>query len=332
MHRAQSDSTNIHSTVTDPTVTHLTITHLTSMSSNPMNTDPAALRTEGFFSGWNQTPLFYQCWSPSTSPQAIVALVHGLGSHSGLFDNIVQTLVPQGYIVYGLDLRGHGRSPGQRGYINSWDEFRGDLDCFLDHIIDTHAQDQNRPLFLIGHSLGGVISLDYTIRKPEALAGMVAIAPALGCVGVPPLKLQIGKILSQIWPGFTLSTGLDHTAASRDPAILVRYKNDPLRHTKGTARLATEFMNTTRWIHSHAPRLACPLLILHGSNDQVALPEGSERFFNTVRFPNKTRYEYEGGYHDLHNDTNFPTVLRDLVNWLQCQVSAPHACSCPLSA
>ena len=293
-----------------------------------------SVRTEGFFSGWNQLPLFYQCWTPTMTPQAIVALVHGLGSHSGLFDNIVQSLVPQGYIVYGLDLRGHGRSPGQRGYINSWEEFRSDLDCFLDHIITTHKNHgaEDLPLFLIGHSLGGVISLDYAIRKPDALAGVVAIAPALGCVGVPPLKLRIGKILSQIWPGFTLSTGLDHTAASRDPAILARYQNDPLRHTKGTARLATEFMNTTRWIHSHAPRLNCPLLILHGSEDQVALPEGSDRFFNNVRLPNKTRYEYEGGYHDLHNDTNFPTVLQDLSAWIQCQLADTQSCTCPISA
>lgn len=276
------------------------------------------------FSGWQQLPIFYQCWQPQTTvsePHAIVALVHGLGSHSGLFDTIVHALVPQGFIVCGLDLRGHGRSAGQRGYIHSWDEFRLDLDHFLDHIRTTYQPpDTPLPLFLIGHSLGGIISLDYALRQPESLAGVVAIAPALGCVGVPPLKLRIGKILSKLWPRFTLSTGLNHAAASRDPAILLRYQNDPLRHTQGTARLATEFMKTTRWIHAHAPRLQCPLLILHGSADQVALPEGSERFFNNVRFPNKTRHEYEGSYHDLHNDTDYPTVMNDLAQWLHDQI------------
>ncbi|MEM9214930.1 MAG: lysophospholipase [Cyanobacteria bacterium P01_F01_bin.150] len=290
-------------------------------------------------------------WSPSCSPKGIVALVHGLGSHSGLFETIVQRLIPEGYILYGLDLRGHGRSPGQRGYINSWEEFRGDLDCFLSHIIDAHyyhnpntptnkcgaakhAKDLHQhprlPLFVVGHSLGGVISLDYAMHNPEKLTGVVAIAPAIGCVGVPPIKLQISKMLSQIWPRFTLSTGLDHGAASRDPAIITRYQNDSLRHAKGTARLATEFMTTTRWIHNHASRLACPLLILHGGKDRVALPEGSDRFFNNVHFPDKTRHLYEESYHDLHNDTNSPKVLQDLVQWLQVK-GAELTSSGPLS-
>ena len=290
--------------------------------------------SEGVFPGWKGLPLYYQCWYPDNPPRAVIALVHGLGSHSGLFHNIVQCLLPQDYVVCGFDLRGHGRSPGKRGYINAWKEFRRDVDCFLSYIAQLEQGiPEHLPRILIGHSLGGVISLDYALRHADALAGVVAIAPALGSVGVPPLKLTIGKALSKVWPRFTLNTGLCNGAASRDPEVINYYQNDPLRHTKGTARLATEFLNTAHWVHENARSLRCPLLILHGSEDQVALPEGSDRFFQKVRFPDKTRYEYDGGYHDLHNDTNFPEVLQDLSSWLEGQLSkAISDYACPLSA
>ncbi|NET51496.1 MAG: alpha/beta hydrolase [Merismopedia sp. SIO2A8] len=314
-------------------------------------------RTDGTFPGFNGLPLYYQCWreddprnasrngQPKAKPKAIIALVHGLGGHSGFFKNIFHALAPQGYVLYALDLRGHGRSPGQRGYINRWDEFRQDIDCFISFATERElklshemrgssddALNQPLPCVLMGHSLGGAISLDYAIRHPNTLAGVVAIAPALGVVGIPPLKMAIGKILSNVWPGFTLHTGINDGAASRDPAIISQYQSDPLRHTRGTARLATEFIATAHWIHDHADQLASPLLILQGTADQVSLPEGSDRFFQNVQFPDKTRYEYDGGYHDLHNDTIFGDVLDDLSHWLEGQISAATLPSaCPIS-
>ncbi|MGK7891471.1 MAG: lysophospholipase [Leptolyngbyaceae cyanobacterium] len=289
--------------------------------------------TEGQFIGSQGLPLYYQCWQPHQSPRGIVVLVHGLGSHSGLFSNIVGWLLPQAYVVYGFDLRGHGRSPGQRGHINAWDDFRGDVDGCLGHIArleQTASWWQGSPLprILVGHSLGGVIGLDYALRHPEELAGVVAIAPALGSVGVPPLKLALGQALSKIWPRFTLSTGLDHDCASRNPDIIEQYQHDSLRHIKGSARLATEFLHTAQWLHDHAVDFRCPLLILHGSADQVALAEGSDRFFQKVTLADKTRYEYDGAYHDLHNDINYPTVLRDLSHWLDRHLSYPDYSHC----
>ncbi|MEB3232738.1 MAG: alpha/beta hydrolase [Leptolyngbyaceae bacterium] len=286
--------------------------------------------TEGQFIGNQGLPLYYQYWQLHQTPRAIVVLIHGLGSHSGLFFNIVDWLLPQGYIVYGFDLRGHGRSPGKRGHINSWDEFRGDVDRCFDHIAQLEQRQSwssnadPLPRILVGHSLGGVIGLDYALRHPETLAGVVAIAPALGDVGIPPLKLTIGKALSKVWPRFSLSTGLGHDCASRDPAIIEQYQCDPLRHTYGTARLATEFIHANKWIHHHAADLQCPLLILHGLADQVALAAGSDRFFQNVALADKTRYEYDGAYHDLHNDINYPTVLQDLSDWLE-----RHLTNCP---
>ncbi|HLO86953.1 MAG TPA: lysophospholipase [Nostocaceae cyanobacterium] len=272
---------------------------------------------EGKFQGVEGLELYYQSWTPPGKIRAILVLVHGLGGHSGLYNNIVEHLLPKQYTVYGLDMRGHGRSPGQRGYINSWAEFRDDLRIFLKFI---QQQQPECPIFLCGHSLGGLVVIDYTLRYPQdaaALQGVITLSPSIGEVGVSQLKLLIGKILSRIYPRFSLDTGLDTTAGSRDESISVTYTEDKLRHTRGTARLSTEFFTTLAWIHTHAQEWSRPLLILHGSADRIALPAGSEIFYQQVTYPDKLRIEYPGGYHDLYCDINYQEVLTDLSNWLE---------------
>ncbi|MDP5018370.1 MAG: lysophospholipase, partial [Dolichospermum sp.] len=208
------------------------------------------------------------------------------------------------------------RSPGQRGYINTWAEFRDDLQTFLNLI---QQQQPGCPIFLLGHSLGGVIALDYTLRylqDKSALSGVIAFAPSIGKVGVPLTRIVLGKLLSQVWPRFSLNIGLDTSAGSRNQQILDSYTQDKLRHTLATARLSTEFFATVDWIHAHAEKWQVPLLILHGSADRIALPAGSEIFYQNVTYPDKLRIEYAGGYHDLHYDINYLQVITDLGNWM----------------
>ncbi|MCF4969227.1 lysophospholipase [Nostoc sp. CMAA1605] len=221
------------------------------------------------------------------------------------------------YAIYSLDLRGHGRSPGVRGHINSWTELREDLKAFLELIA---TQQPQIPLFLLGHSFGGVIVLDYVLHYPQTIAALksvITIAPALGKVGVSKFRLLLGKLLSQIWPSFTLNTGLDVAAGSRDEKALVIYAQDTLRHTRASARLSTEYLATVNWIYHHAPEWKIPLLILHGGADRVVLPEGSETFYQLVPYPDKLRIEYPGAYHELQDDLNYLEVLTDLENWLE---------------
>ena len=282
---------------------------------------------EATFKGAGGLTLYYQSWHPTAPAKAVLGMVHGLGSHSGLFSNIVQVLVPQGYAVYGFDLRGHGRSPGQRGYINRWLEFRQDLDSFWQLI---SSQNQALPCFVLGHSLGAIITLDYALYYPKNLAGIITMAPALDPVGVSPVKLKIGRILSRTVPRFTLNTGIPQNAGSRDTSIVAAYTNDPLRHTKGTARLVTEFLQATQWIESHLDVLQIPVLILHGTADPVALPAGSRRLFEHIQLMDKEHREYAGAFHDLHNEINAPIVTRDITNWLDRQVNQEYLC-CQLS-
>ena len=272
---------------------------------------------QGTFKGTVGLELYYQSWHPEGEVRAILVIVHGLGGHSGLYGNIVKHLIPQNYAVYAFDLRGNGRSPGQRGYINAWAEFREDLQAFV-QLIKTQYPEQ--PLFLLGHSVGAVIVLDYVLRSPSEASdfqGVIALAPTLGKIGVPPFKLLLGRLLSRVWPRFSLSTGIDLSTASSDPAVMAAYAQDPWRHTQGSARFATEFLATVAWIQEHAADWQVPLLILHGGADQVALPEGGCDFLQRVTILDKERREYPGVYHEIQSDRNYQEMLTDLDNWLE---------------
>jgi alpha-beta hydrolase superfamily lysophospholipase len=278
---------------------------------------------DGTFEGCDGSRLYYQSWHPDERVRAILVIVHGLGGHSGQFSHVVQAMVSKGYAVYGFDARGHGRSPGQRGYINSWSEFREDLRFFLKWI---KLLEPEHPLFLLGHSVGSVIVLDYGLRFPNEavdLQGVVLSAPILGQTGVSPVKVAVGQLLSQVWPRFSLSTGLGLELGARNPTILAVYANDPLRHCRVSARFGTEFMKTVAWIHGHAVEWQVPLLILHGSGDRVALPDGGQRFFENAGCVDKERRDYADAYHELFDDLNYQEVLADLEEWLERHLLAP---------
>ncbi|MEH1784945.1 lysophospholipase [Nostoc sp.] len=281
------------------------------------HSDRLASHREGRFQGVGGLDLYYQSWHPESKIRAILAISHGLGAHSDRYNNVIRHLIPKEYAVYALDLRGHGRSPGQRGYISAWSEFREDLGAFLELI---QTQNPGCPIFLLGHSLGGVIVLDYILRyaqQASLLQGAIAIAPTLGKVGVSPIRVLLGKMLSRVWPRFTLNTGIDISAGSRDQQVLAAFAQDTLRHTRATARLATEFFATVDWINAHAADWQLPLLILHGGADRVALPGGSEIFYQRLNYADKLRIEYPGAYHELQSDINYCEVLADLEDWLE---------------
>jgi alpha-beta hydrolase superfamily lysophospholipase len=283
-------------------------------------------RHEGTFSGAGGLSLYYQSWHPSEPGRGIIVVVHGLGGHCGSFSHIVNHFLPLGYIIYGFDLRGHGRSPGQRGYLNHWTEFREDLSRFL-YLIQT--QESALPCFLLGHSLGALIALDYSLRDPShnlsQIKGVVALSPALKQVGVSPIRVILGQVMSWVYPRFSLNTGIDPTTASRDAVVLDAYDRDPLRHGKGTARLATEFLATTAWVGQHASELQVPLLMMHGAADRVTSSIASYRFFQQITFTDKQWCDYADSYHHLYDDLNYPDVLSDIENWLEHHLESNQA-------
>lgn len=269
---------------------------------------------DGTFQNANGLELYYQSWYPQGLARAVLVIVPGHGGHSGIFTKMVEYLTKRHYIIYSFDLRGNGRSPGQRGYINSWAEYRADLKSFLKLV---KSKEPDLDLFLIGQSMGGTIALDYILRESNQLQGLILLSPALG-LGVASWKLFLGQVLSSILPRFSLDTSIGgFSAASRDPEVVAACAKDPLRHTQGTARLATELLKTINWISAHAAEIEVPLLILHGGADKVTLPQSSQILFERLTNRDKERREYPDSYHELHCDINYQEVLADMDDWIK---------------
>ena len=265
------------------------------------------------FVGHDGLELFCRHWRPEGTPKAVLPIVHGHGEHSGRYTNVADWFVPRGYSVYASDLRGHGRSQGKRGALGSFSEYREDLQAFLDLVQDAEPA----PVFLLGHSLGGLIALDYVLRGSDGLSGVVVSGPVLSAPGISPFLLWLSKVLAQLWPGLILESGLDTTALSRDPSVVEAYVNDPLVHSKGSARMANEMMRVVDWTQAHASEMAVPCLILHGGDDRLCPPQGSRAFIDNVTSADKAYIEYEGYFHEVYNDLGKEKVFSDLEAWLE---------------
>lgn len=271
---------------------------------------------EGTFQAYGME-LYTRNWQPEGPVRAVIALIHGIGEHSSRYMNVVNHFVPRGYAVYGFDHRGHGRSPGRRGYVNAFADFREDVWMFLQMV--QRAQPE-RPIFVYGHSLGGLITLNSLLHHPDGVHGVVCSAPAIGGVGVPPLLLTLARMMSRVWPTFTMETKLPQDGLSRDPAVSTAVDADPLMHTKGTARLGAEVEAAQAWTNANAHRWQLPLLMIHGDGDRLTDPASSRSFFDNVPVADKQYILYPGGYHESHNDIHHEQVMADVEAWMEARV------------
>ena len=269
----------------------------------------------GTFAGWDGAPLFFRHW-PAAQRRGVLVNVHGLGDHSGLYPNLVRVLPEHGWTVWAFDTRGNGRSPGRRGHVARWREFRDDLGGFLRHV---RAAEGDVPLVLLGNSLGGLMVLDYALAHPEKLAGVAAAAPALGDPGVPRWLLLLARALTKVWPTYTRETGLDLGNLARDPAIVEALLADPLFHRVTTARLGTEALDTMAALHAAAARLAVPVLILHGTGDRMVPIEGSRRLATGPARAMVTLREYPEAAHALFVDHGWEERLAELLAWAEAR-------------
>ncbi len=276
------------------------------------------MQREGQFAGHGALRLYWQGWLPDGDVRAAVIVAHGYGEHGGRYGNLVERIVPLGFAVYALDHRGHGRSEGPRGHVDRFAEYVADLHALRVRVGEEH---RGKPLFLIGHSMGGLIAAHYLLVHSSGLAGAVLSSPALGLAKEPPRLLRLlGRILSWIAPRTSFQSDVDPMVLSRDPSVGLAYAGDPLVHRRVTARLFTELKRGMRDALERAGEIRVAILVLQAGDDRLVDPAVTERFVAGLGSELKTFRPYPGLFHELFNETEKDRVFADLDRWLEDRI------------
>jgi acylglycerol lipase len=269
---------------------------------------------EGDFKGKLQYKLYYQCWLPEAEPKAIIMLVHGIVEHSGRYQRTAKYLADAGYAVYSFDLRNHGRSQGQKGHVDDFSYFMDDLRTFHQLIKSRHSGSK---IFLFGHSMGAAISLAYTEKYSAELTGLIISGSPL-CIQ-PRLPTSIIALLYPLalvvprWQFFRL----DSSTLSKDKNVVESYDTDPLVFRgKLTTGLLLPFLWELHKIRARLAEIKAPVLILHGGEDKLCLPEGSQVASREISSADKSLQIYQGLYHEILNEPEYAAVLGDILSWL----------------
>lgn len=284
----------------------------------PLPTDPQVAHQDGTFAGTGGVTLFEQSWRPARgAPRAVLIIVHGLRDHSSRYAGTAEQLAAHGYAVHAFDLRGHGRSGGDRVYVDSFDQYLADLGLFYDRV---HAAEPGAPIFLFGHSMGGAIATLFTLtRKPE-LRGLVLSAPALKPgADVSAFLIGVTRTLGSALPRAGVLS-LDPKKFSRDPAVVKENETDPLvTQGSGPARTASALLTALGTIQAEMGDLKTPFLALHGTADVITDPDGSRLLAQKAASSDKTLKLYDGLFHDLLHEPEKAQVYSDLTAWLDAR-------------
>ena len=240
-------------------------------------------------------------------------IVHGLGEHGGRYRHLAAWFAPRGATAYAMDQRGHGRSGGQRGHAPSLDALLDDVEL----VIRRAADEAGGPLVLVGHSFGGLLAIAYALDRPARLDRAIFSAPALvPKVKVPAWKQALAVVLPKIAPKASFANEIDPNVLSRDPGVGRVYVSDPLVHKQITAGLYASTIARGESFIARAPELRVPFLLLHGRDDQIVDPSGSERFFAGATAPGRAFCLYPGLYHEIFNEVEKEKVFQDIDSWL----------------
>ena len=262
--------------------------------------------------------LFVRSWRPTASPRAVIVLCHGFNSHSGYYVWAGEQLAARGYVAYALDLRGRGRSDGERFYVDSIADYVNDVANVVGLAKSRHP---GVATFLLGHSAGGVTSCLYTLEHQGELAGFICESFAFQ-VPAPEFAIAALKGLSHLAPHAHVLR-LKNEDFSRDPAVVAAMNADPLiAHEAQATRTAAELARADDRLKREFPLFTLPLLILHGTDDRATKPSGSRAFYAAAGSTDKTLKLYEGHYHDLLNDLGKESVLADVVRWIDARVQS----------
>ncbi len=267
---------------------------------------------ESFFEGVGGLKIFARTWAAGATPRGVVVIVHGFNSHSGQYTWVAEQLAAAGLAVYALDHRGRGRSEGERFYVEKVEDYVEDLATFVQ---TAKSENPGLPVFMLGHSAGGVISCVYALDRQAQLAGLICESFAYE-LPVPDLVLSFLKGLSHVTP-HTQVFKLNNRDFSRDPKVVESMNNDPLiKDESQPTQTAAAMIRADERLKEEFSLIKLPLLILHGSEDKATKPSGSRHFHEQAGSSDKTLKIYEGHYHDLLNDTDKEVVMADIRQWI----------------
>lgn len=271
-------------------------------------------REEGYFEGTGGVRLFEQKWLPSFKPIGSVLIIHGLVDHSGYYSETASELVKRGYGVYAFDLREHGRSGGEKSFVESFDDYLSDLEIFRKRVEQVQ---RDQPIFLLAHSMGGAIATMFVLTGKPGIQGLLLSGAALK-VGkeVSRLTKALTPALSRLAPRMR-ALNLDINFVSRNQDIVARKKADPLiDHEKIPIRTGAELLKTISRIQTNMENLMIPVLIMHGTADKWTNLDGSKELYSRSKSQDKTLKLYEGFYHEILSDPERARVHSDVLEWL----------------
>jgi alpha-beta hydrolase superfamily lysophospholipase len=254
--------------------------------------------------------------------RAVVAIVPGFNSHSGYYSWVGEQFTANGFAAYAVDLRGRGHSDGERFYIQTFSDYVSDVVSLVGLV---KSREPGVPVFLLGHSAGGVVACLYTLDHPGTVVGLICESFAHE-IPAPDFALAVFKGLSHLAPHAHI-LHLKNELFSRDPRVVQAMNDDPLiaHETQPTQTLA-EMVRADERLKRDFPKIALPVLVIHGTADGATKPSGSQHFYDAAGSRDKTLKLYQGHFHDLLNDVDKEVVMADILRWIDARVSpAPHA-------
>jgi acylglycerol lipase len=264
--------------------------------------------------------IFVRSWNPGTMARGAVVICHGVNSHSGYYTWAAEQLVATRLAVYALDLHGRGQSDGERFYLDRISDYVHDVHAVVSLVKSRHP---GLPVFLLGHSAGGVVSCVYTLEHQAELAGLICESFAFQ-VAAPDFALAVVKGLSHVAPHAHVLR-LKNEQFSRDAKVVEAMNRDPLiANEVQPTKTVAELVRADERLRKEFPLITLPVLILHGTADKVTNPNGSQLFFDTAGSGDKTLRLYEGHVHDLLNDTGKAKVMTDITGWIDARLSQPR--------
>lgn len=268
---------------------------------------------ENYFRTRDGLRLHYEIHTPP-NPKAIIVVLHGLNEHVGRYRHVAERFSGD-FKVCLLDQRGHGASDGVKSYVNSFLDYVADVDEFLSLV---KKKSPGKNLFLIAHSMGGQVALNYLADFPNhPVAGFITSSPNIR-VGwrINPIKRALGMKAARWLPKLKMPGEVDPKWISHDAAVVADYKSDPLVPQYVTLGLASEVLLNQELLLSKASRISIPALMLHGGDDRISSPQGSRDFFAKLASADKTLKIYDGLYHEIFNEIGKEAVFDDVVQWL----------------